>query len=65
MPRVTSGVRTVVPKTLVNLWVGGHLSIVVLRPIQPVVRDVQRDRVVPRLGDAVSVVLQGLMETSR
>ena len=62
--RETRDVRTVVPKTFVNLRVSGHISIVVLRPIQPVVGDIQRDRVVPRLGDAVSIILQGLMKTS-
>lgn len=50
-------IRTMVPKAFEDFGVIGYFGIVVLRPVQPIVGDVQRDRVVPRLGDAVPVVL--------
>ena len=52
----TRNVRTMGLKTFVNLRVIRYLSIVVLRPVQPVVGDIQRDGVVPRLGNPVPVV---------
>lgn len=54
-----------VPKAFVNLWVGRHVSVVVLRPIHPILGDVQRDRVVPRLWNAVPAILQWLVGMSR
>ena len=46
-----------IPKPFVNLRVNRYISIVVLRPVQPVVGDIHRNRIVPRLGDTVFAVL--------
>lgn len=61
--RANCGFRTVVPKAFVNFRVMGYFGVVVLRPVEPIVGDVQRNRVVSRLGDTISVVLQGLIVT--
>ena len=62
--RETQGVHTMSPKAVVNFRVVRYLSIVVLRPVQPAIRDIQRDGVVPRLRDSVPVIFQRLTATS-